>query len=183
MKNEHRAVRSTIILGGLGALAWFLAGSAFAWHRYWPWGAFGILWLVTAVYAFMLARWSGRRPVAALFPLLVLAVIGACMPGSAVASGLVLAVLSWIRSGICFPRTVCQSVGRELVLCAGGGVTILLWAPSTPLAGALGLWLFSLVQALFFIIFEPGAPSLPAGPCADPFDQAVRRIEDLLEGL
>jgi len=183
VKNEQQAVRSTIILGGLGALAWFLAASTLAWHRYWPWAAFGIVWLMTAVYALMLVRWSGRRFAAVLFPIMVLALSGVVMPRSVLASGMAIAILGWIRSGVCFPQTVGQSVGRELVLGAGGGMAILWWGPSTPLSGALCLWLFSLVQALFFILFESEVVFTPAGSAPDPFDRAARRVEDLLDGL
>jgi hypothetical protein len=183
MKNEQRAVRSTIILGGLAALVWFLAASILAWHRYWPWAAFGIIWLTTSAYAFMLVQWSGRRFAAVLFPLLVLALIGVVMPRSVWASGIVIALLGWIRSGVCFPQTVGQSVGRELALGGGGGIAILWWGPSTALSGALCLWLFSLIQALFFILFEPEVVSSSAGSAPDPFDRAARRVEDLLAGL
>jgi len=180
MNADHRPVRTTIILGGMGALAWLLADWAVG--GYWPWPliTFGIIWLMTATYAMALARWSGRSILAVIFPLLVLAMTGVVMPRYGVAFGLTLAVLSWIRSGICFPRAPLLSLLRELFLCGGGGLVVALWGPSTPPTWALGIWLFSLVQSLFFVLFEP-EPSSSAPP-PDPFDLARRRIEDLLEG-
>lgn len=181
MNSDHRAVRTTIILGGVGALAWILAGGAMGWHWAWPLVAFGMIWLMTATYALSLTRWSGRRRLAVVFPLLMLGSIGVVMPRSGVTIGLALVVLSWIRSGICFPRSLLQSLFRELILCGGGGLVVFLWGPSTPLSWGLGIWLFSLVQALFFTLFEPVSRSAVTPP-PDPFDIALRRIEDLLGG-
>ncbi len=180
MNTHHRPVRTTIILGGLGALVWLLADWAAGGYWAWPPMTFGIIWLMTASYAMALVRWSGRSILAVVFPLLVLAITGGVTPRYGVALGLTLAVLSWIRSGICFPRAPLLSLFRELILCGGGGLVVALWGPSTPLSWGLGIWLFSLVQALFFILFEPVSRS--SVPPPDPFDLARHRIEDLLGG-
>ena len=132
-------------------------------------------------YALALVRWSGCRLTEVIFPLLVLGAMGAARPRDAVVFGLALVILSWIRSGICYPRPGFQAFIREIVLCGGGALVLALWQPSTPLSWALGIWLFSLVQTLFFILFETGAP-LPEATPPDRFDQARRRIEELLEG-
>ena len=55
----------------------------------------------------------------------------------------------------------------------------MLWGLTTPLSWGLGIWLFGLMQALFFILFEPGSPS--AAIPRDPFDHALQRIEALLD--
>jgi hypothetical protein len=94
---------------------------------------------------------------------------------------LALFILSWIRSGICYPRSGFQVLFRETLLCGGGGLVLAFWGPSVPLSWALGIWLFSLIQALFYILFEPGTPA-PDNPAPDPFDQARRNIEELLDG-
>ena len=112
----------------------------------------------------------------------MLGLMGPAIARSEVAFGLALLVFSWVRSGICFPRSALRSVLRELVLCGGGAAVIAIWGPSTPLAWALGIWLFSLLQALFFILFEPGEESRRA-VAVDPFDRAAGRIEDLLDGI
>jgi hypothetical protein len=83
------------------------------------------------------------------------------------------------RSGICYPRSVVQSLVREAILCGGGGLCLMVWDLSTPLSWGLGIWLFGLLQTLFFILFEPASP--PAALPHDPFDQALQRIEALLE--
>lgn len=181
MNTPHRPIRTTIILGGLGGLAFLLTSLPGIPMGFRPWLSFGLVWGLTAVYALMLARWSGHGLADIIFPLLVLGGLGAALPRAGVVFGLALAILSWIRSGICYSRSGFQALFREGFLCGGGGLVLALWGLSAPLSWALGIWLFSLVQALFFVLFESG-PRLPAGPPADPFEQARRRIEELLEG-
>ena len=181
MTTDHRPVRTTLIFGGLGGLVCCLAGWAGAWPVFWPWFSFGLVWCLIAVYALVLLRWSGRRLPAVFFPLLVLAGVGATLPTAGLAFGLALAIFSWIRSGICYPRSVVQSLVREAILCGGGGLCLMLWNLSTPVSWGLGIWFFSLLQALFFVLFEPGRPPSETSP-PDPFDQALRRIEEILDG-
>ncbi len=181
MNPWHRPVRTTIILGGLGGLAFLLTGVIGTNGMLRPLIGFGIVWCLMAVYALALVRWSGRGFTEIIFPLLVLGGVGAALPRAGVVFGLTLAILSWIRSGICYPRSGFQVLFREGFLCGGGGLVLAFWGPSTPLSWGMGVWLFSLVQALFFVLFEPGVQS-PASPPADRFDQARRRIEELLEG-
>jgi hypothetical protein len=181
MNTLYRPVRTTITLGGLGGLAFLLTALLDIPGGLRPWLTFGIVWGLMAVYALALVRWSGRGFTEIVFPLLVLGGVGAVLPGAGVVFGLTLAILSWIRSGICYPRSGFQVLFREGFLCGGGGLVLAFWGPSAPLAWALGIWLFSLVQALFFVLFESGV-QFPASPPADRFDQARRRIEELLEG-
>ncbi len=179
MNTNHQPVRTTLFLGGLGGLACGLAGWAGAGWGLWPWMSFGITWCLIAVYALMLVRWSGRSLPAVFFPMLVLAGVGGAMPTAGLTFGLALAIFSWIRSGICYPRSVFLSLVREAILCGGGGLCLMLWGLSTPVSWGLGIWLFGLIQALFFILFEPASPS--AARPRDPFDHALQRIEALLE--
>ena len=162
MNTDHRPVRTTLILGGLGGLVCCLAGWAGAWPVFWPWFSFGIVWCLIAVYSLVLLRWSGRRHPAVLFPLLVLAGVGVAMPPAGLVFGLALAIFSWIRSGICYPRSVVQSFLREAFLCGGGGLCLMLWGLSTPLSWGLGIWLFGLMQALFFVLFRRPHPWTPS---------------------
>jgi hypothetical protein len=178
MNGTRRPIRATIILGGLGGLAFLLMGGLGIPGGLRPWASFGILWGLIAIYALLMARWSGRGFPAAFFPLLVLASIGLVLPTGGVTFGLALGIFSWIRSGICYPGSTLSSLVREALLCGGGGLAVAFWMPSTPSAWALGIWLFSLVQALFFVFFEPG--DAPVAPPPDPFDQALLRIEDIL---
>jgi len=181
MHASHRPVRTTIILGGLGGLAFLLTSLPGIPGAFRPWLSFGLVWGLVAVYALMLVRWSGRGLAEIVFPVLVLGAVGAALPRTGVVFGLTLAILSWIRSSICYPRSGFQALFREGLLCGGGGLVLALWGLSGPLSWALGIWLFSLVQALFFVLFEPGAPGME-NPLPDPFEQARCRIEEILEG-
>jgi hypothetical protein len=179
MNSAYQPVRTTLILGGLGGLAFLGAGVSGVGFGWWPWMALGIVWCLTAFYALALVRWSGRSLTAVLFPLLVLGGIGVVRPLAGSTFLLALGVISWIRSGVCYPRAPFQALFREMLLCGGGGLVLAFWNPTTPLAWALGIWLFSLLQALFFVLFEP-APLSADTPPPDSFDQARLRIEDLL---
>jgi hypothetical protein len=181
MKTSYKPVRTTIVIGGLGGLAFLLTGMIGTPIGLRPWLCFGIIWCLLAAYALALAGWSGCRGTDVIFPLLILGGIGIALPRAGVVFGLTLVILSWLRSGICYPRSGFQALFREVLLCGGGGLVLVLWQPSAPLSWALGIWLFSLVQALFFILFESGTPALKEAP-PDRFDQARRRIEELLEG-
>ena len=112
MKSDQRPVRATLILGGLGGLSFIAAGVLGVGFGLWPWMAFGIAWCLTAAYALALVRWSGRSLTAVLFPLLVLGGIGAVLPRAGATFVLALGVLSWIRSGVCYPRPVFQALFR-----------------------------------------------------------------------
>ena len=51
MTSEHRPVRTTIILGGMGALAWIVADWATGGFGAWPLNPFGLIWLSSAGFA------------------------------------------------------------------------------------------------------------------------------------
>lgn len=179
MMTTHRPVRTTILIGAIGALAGVAADGLIGGRGAGPLITFAVIWLMIASYALALVRWSGGGILGVVFPLLVLGGLGAAMPRSAMTLGLALVIFSWIRSGICFPRSPLASLGREVLLCGGGGLLVALGGASSPLSWGLGIWLFSLVQALFFIFFESTA--LSSTP-PDPFDLALRRVEEILDG-
>jgi hypothetical protein len=181
MSGAQRPIRTTIMAGGLGGLALLLTGVPGIQGGLRPMICLAILWCLMAGYASVLVRWSGRGLTAVVFPLLTLGLAGGLMPPAGLLLALSLAIFSWIRSGICYPCTTVQALFREILLCGGGGLVLYLWGPSSPLSWALGIWLFSLVQSLFFVLFEPGSPSAPDPP-PDPFEAARRRIEVLLDG-
>ena len=179
MMTTHRPVRTTILIGAIGALAGVVADGLVGGPGAGPLITFAITWFMIARYAWALVRWSGGGILGVVFPLLVLGGLGVAMPRSAMTLGLALVIFSWIRSGICFPRSPFASLGREVLLCGGGGLMVALGGTSTTLAWGLGIWLFSLVQALFFIFFESATVSSTP---PDPFDLALRRVEEILEG-
>ena len=50
MNSEYRPVRTTIILGGAGALAWILAAWVTGGYWAWPLITFGIIWCLSLIH-------------------------------------------------------------------------------------------------------------------------------------
>jgi hypothetical protein len=177
----NRPIRTTIVFGLLSGLclcpaAWFLS-AYFGWTA-----AFKVvLWLDLALYALLLARWSGAHLAPLLFPLALL--LGAAF-WPRTGSGflwLTLGVFCWIRSGICYRRAPLRALTAELITAVGGaGLVIMLW-PQSAATQILAVWLFFLVQTLYFFILPAPAAANRTQVDADPFDQARQELERVLE--
>jgi hypothetical protein len=180
MNRDPHPIRTTLLVGGLGALAWLLADLALGWQASRPLWAF-VLWLLTVLYACLLASWSGRGWTAVLFPLAVLGLWGWQRPYAGDTVVVALAILSWVRSGVCFPGAPVPAILREAAICGGGGLLAAALIPDRALSWAVGIWLFFLVQALFFVFFEADADRRREKTEIDPFERALRRAEKILE--
>ena len=176
-----RPVRATIVFGAFSALtvmplAWGLAG-VMGWSP-----AFKlVLWLDLSVYAILLARWSGQRTTSVIFPLALL--LGAALwPGGPTAFLLLgLGVLSWIRSGVCFRDAPVRAAAAEAATAAGGAGLVSFLGPHTALTWAVSIWLFALVQALYFFLVPVADAEPESSLGADPFDQAHREALRVLD--
>ena len=95
---------------------------------------------------------------------------------------LALAVISWIRSGLCYQRRRGIRLVVELFLWVAGGALVAVFTPGSALTWALGIWLFFLLQALYFAIFDDTTPPLDCinTQAVDPFERAFRQAEDIL---
>ncbi len=177
-----RPVRTTLVFGAASALAvislaWGLAGLV-GWSR----AVTLMLWADLSLYALLLTRWSARGTAPVLFPLALL--LGAALWPGGIGAFLLLGLgaLSWIRSGICFTGAPLRAAAAEMLTCAGGAGLVALLAPGSPIAWAAGVWLFFLVQALYFFLVPSHGPPAAARPAADPFVQAHREALRVLEG-
>ncbi len=176
-----RPVRSTLVYGLISALtvmpaAWPLAGLIG-----WPMAFKLVLWTDLAFYAVLLSRWSGKGLLTIVFPL-------ALMLGTALWPGvyfgfffLGLGVLGWIRSGICFSGTPVRAVAAEIITVAGGSGLVTLLNPGSTVTWAISIWLFFLVQALYFFIVPATDLQNTARTAEDPFEQALREAQRVLE--
>jgi len=141
------------------------------------------LWLFTAGYAILLCRWSRQKLMSVSYPVLFLFLTVFLVQSIDAFYFLALAVISWIRSGLCY-----QEHGRrirlvvELLICVPGGALVTLFTPGSTSAWALGIWLFFLLQALYFAVFDSESPSLhdQYDNKVAPFEQASRRAENIL---
>jgi len=133
-----------------------------------------------AAYSVFLARSSGRSQRALFAPYFmlsaVLAVAGS-VAGFAVPAA---AALSWVRSGICFPGSMTRRLCAEALTCPAGLAVVWLLQPPGPCGGALGIWMFGLIQAVYFIIIDVERTGLSEKIGQDRISQARRRADALL---
>jgi hypothetical protein len=177
----RRPVRTTLVYGLASALAVMPATIFLAGVIGWPLAFKLLLWLNLSVYALLLTRWSGKGPGKILFPLFLLLVM-ALWPGFYAGFFLLgLGVLCWIRSGICFSMGPVRAAVGEALAIGGGSGLVMFFNPGSSIAWAISIWLFFLMQALYFFIVPLSAPSGDEA-LGDTFERAHREALRLLQG-
>jgi len=176
-----RPIRTNLVYGLICALGVVPAASLLAEYTGWATAFQLILWAALCGYAVLLARWSGTGLGSLLLPLALL--LGAALwPGiHAAFFFLGLGVFSWVRSGICFNRFPIRAVAAETVTAAGGAGLVTLLSPASSVAWSISIWLFFLMQALYFFIVPVNACTDPGRCSQDPFEQARREARRILE--
>ena len=138
------------------------------------------LCLSVAGYSLLLSRWCKKPILSGGFPLLLLLVMSFLVSSLAAYYLLSLVFLSWIRSEICFPNPDGRKLIVEMLLCIFGGVPVVVFTPAFASAWVPGIWMFFLIQALYFEIFEIKAIA-PEDPYqTDLFERACRQAEAIL---
>jgi len=138
------------------------------------------IFLCLAAYSVFLARSSGRSQRALLAPFFMLSAVLA-VAGSVTAFVVPAAAgLSWVRSGICFPGSMTRRLCAEALTCPAGLAVVWLLQPPGPYGGALGIWMFGLIQALYFVVVDIEDSGLPEKQAPDRIEQARRRADALL---
>ena len=182
MKATTKPIRSTIVWGLIGGLVYIPLGSALSLIMFWPLGFRLSLWILLGGYAVLLSHWASR-PIRSMSLPLSLLLLSAFLIESATAFLFAaFVILSWIRSGICFKRKpLLKRLGAEAGLCLAGGLLVYGAVPGGTPVWALGVWLFFLIQALYFVLFEyQGGPHTKIQ--VDPFEKAKTAAEKILSG-
>lgn len=180
MKYRGRPFRTTIIYG-ISSAAVFLALNFLGWFGFlWPVGKYIFAWLLLAGYGLLLARWSGRNRFRVLPHFLALLIVFALARSELIMVLAGLSVLGWVRSWFCFPADWARALGAEFVIGAGGGVLVAFLAPGSLVSQALGILLFFLVQAGYFVIFDRPQEVPAEKVMADPFERARKEAESIL---
>ena len=180
MKATAKPIRSTIAWGLLSGLVFVPLSMALNWMLPWPLSSRLLLWLLLAGYGILLSRWASKSFAVNALPLLLLLVVAFWIPSTPVFLFAALGVLSWMRSGICFNQTpVLKRLGVEMGLGIAAGLPVSAVLPATTAPGALGVWLFFLIQALYFVAFEYRNDPLVRVE-VDPFERAKMAAEQIL---
>ena len=147
----------------------------------WPMGFRLFLGLNLLVYGVLLCRWSKTELLALLFPALFTC-IAVVWPASHQAFlFIILAMFSWIRSGLCYQQAGFMAIIAEAITLAGGVGFLLFWWPHSIFTLPLSIWLFFLVQSLYFYLV-PGDAGIADQETIDSFEMASREMERLLDG-
>jgi len=140
-----------------------------------------VLWTILSGYSLLLARWSGKHPAVLLFPLILLLGTAVWPAIDTVFFFLGLGMLCWLRSGICFSGFPLRAMIAETVAAGGGAALVALLGPGNAITWAISIWLFFLVQALYFFIVPHRGSTTADRQNVDPFDQARREAQRILE--
>ena len=182
MKSTIRPIRSTIVWGLIGGLIYIPLCSALSLIVFWPLGFRLSLWILLAGYAVLLSRWASRPLRSIGLPLLLLLLSAGLIESATAFLFTAIVVLGWIRSGICFRRKpLPKRLGAEVALGLGSVLLVFGAVPGVTPVWALGVWLFFLIQALYFVLFEYQRDSQTKIE-VDPFEKAKMAAEKILSG-
>ena len=180
MKKIKHPVRNTILYGLFCGLAFVPLSLTLNAFFVWSSAVCLTLWLFLAGYALLLNLWGNKIQISTVFPLLLLVPTIFLSDSMVLFFLLALIVISWIRSGICFQKAGALGLAVELLLCLLGAVLVQVFTPGSVFAWALGVWLFFLVQALYFVFFEPTANRREEPALMDAFEKASRQADRIL---
>ncbi len=180
MTFKQKPVRSTMAWGFFGGLAYLPLIIALNMVVPWPLSLNLLLWALLAGYGLMLTRWAAKPLTSIAVPLLLLLLATFFIRSTTAFGFAALGMLSWMRSGICFNRTrLVKRLAVETILGIAAGLPVFVAVPTVTLSGALGVWLFFLIQTLYFVLFDYGAEP-QHGIEVDAFEQAKMAAEQIL---
>ncbi|MEJ2639793.1 MAG: hypothetical protein P8010_09475 [Desulfosarcinaceae bacterium] len=179
----NHPLRTTIVYAVLSGLVVAPAAWALSIYLYWPTAFKLMLWADLALYGALMARWSRVRLPALLFPLAIL--LGSALWPRTYSSFFILAlgVFAWMRSGICFQGAPLRALSAEVLTLGGTAGLLLFFGGHSPVAWALTICLFFLIQSLYFFIVPARRSASKPRSGKDPFEKAVEEATKVLDGI
>ena len=176
-----RPIRSTIVWGLIGGLIYIPLCTGLSLLALWPVSLQLTLWSLLAGYGVFLTRWSSARLRSMGLPFLLLFMAAIFIQSTPVFLFSAFAVLSWIRSGICFrKKPFVKRLGAEIALGSATALLVVGAVPGLSPAWALGVLMFFLIQALYFVLLEQDLePELKIE--VDSFEKAKMAAENILD--
>ena len=120
----------------------------------WPKSLYMVLWVYLVFYGFLLKHWSKEPLFSILYPLLLLFLAIFLVNSMGAFVLLALGMLSWIRSSVCVQKPPGKQVVTEIILSLGGGIFVSVLTPTSAFTWGLGIWMFFLFQALYFVVIK-----------------------------
>ena len=180
MKGLKHPIRNTIFYGLFCGLSFVPLSLTLDTVITWSSAFYLALWLFISGYAVLLSRWSNTALTSIVFPLLLLVPTIFFIDSMVLFFILALMVISWIRSGICFQKPGASGLAVELLICFSGAIVVMMFTPGSVFAWTLGVWMFFLIQALYFIFFEYPDNQPKESIQMDAFERASRQAEIIL---
>ena len=180
MKNTVSPIRTTILWGLLSGIFYLPLCIFLNSLLPRPLGFQLLLWALLAGYAVLLSHWTSRslKMVAVPIGLLLAAVF--FIQATPMFLAAALGILGWMRSGIFFNHTpVFNRWIAEIGLGMGAVLPLSVSGPAVTISAALGIWMFFLVQALYFVVFDDQGQSR-SNVGIDPFERARMAAERIL---
>lgn len=182
MKTTQNPVRSTIFFGLFFGLSFIPLSLYSGYFIPWPKANWMILYLYIVAYGFFLSH-LGKKSLLRICPSLMFLLTAVFLTSSTSIFLLIaLGFFSWVRSGICFQTLRVKRLFAEIILSLGGWATVAILSPASAVSWALGIWLFFLIQALYFVWFETTGDKT-AEVEIDLFEKARMGAEKILSSL
>jgi len=184
MKTGFTPLRTSIIFGLLCAVGFIPVNTVMNSMFSYPLPFRLTIWLCLGLYSILLVRWAGKKAGALFFPLMLMFICIYMIPSNNLYLVLTLAVLSWIRSGLCFAGPLYKTIPAELVICFGSGFLAKSFSPGSLISWAGIIWLFFLCQSVYFVFFENNSGfKNHVKPAADSFEHARKQAEKILSEI
>jgi hypothetical protein len=180
MNISKRPMFTTIIYGLLAGTSFIPMVMVMSNLLHWAVSLRLAIWLVLGGYLVILTRWGRVRLLSIIFPLLLLLLLVFWGETNSAFLFLVLGILSWVRSGICFQGGLLKSLVTEVALCLGSAALVVFFTPHSTITWAVAVWMFFLVQSVYFVVFANFGEKEEDRMELDPFHQARSRAERIL---
>lgn len=187
MKAIYSPLRTSIVFGLFCAIGFIPVNTLISSFFSWPLPFRLTIWFYLCLYSVLLSRWAGKSIGGVFFPLLIMFASIFMIPSQNLYLIFSLAVLSWIRSGLCFSGPLYKIIPVEIVICFGTGFLARSFSPGSLLTWSGIIWLFFLCQSVYFLFFENElknraemSPKISPGIPSDPFEHARKQAEKIL---
>ena len=180
MNISKRPMFTTIIYGLLAGMSFIPMVMVMSSFVHWTAALRLAIWLVLAGYLVVLTRWGRVSLLSILFPLLLLLLLVFWGETNSAFLFLALGVLAWVRSGICFQGGLLKSLVTEVALCLGAGALVVFFTPHSTITWGVAVWMFFLVQSVYFVVFADLGEKQEEQVELDPFHRARTRAERIL---
>ncbi len=175
-----QCARTTIVYGLVSALTVIPTAGLVAHCTSWTTALTFVLWIDLFFYTIFLARWSRTPFFSIIYPLFLSLATALWADRCLELIIFGLGAFAWIRGGICFCRTPVRCILAETITLVGGAGLVFLFRPETGIVQAMGIWLFFLVQALYFFIVPMNTGKQRDVASLDPFEHALQKASRLL---